>query len=422
VNRRILTAILTMTTLAIVAFFVPAALAIRSAQERGEVLELQREASIAASRIPAGGPIDASMLEAVTDADARLGIYGADGRLAVGAGPAVGDRIVDIALAGNFAEGRVGDELVAAIPVRTQRDGSELVLRIEASRSSSRFARSLAELAAAGLGVIAVSTAVGIWSARRLTRPIRDLRRWATDAPVVGRSVDPPEPTGIAELDSLRGALLQDRERIDELVRRERSFSSHVSHQLRTPVAAMRVAIETELGSPRDDPSVVLDESLEQLDRLESTITGLLALARHDDRPATDVDLLELATSRTGGRSRHEGRHLDVTGASVPIRTDREAVGHILEILVDNAFRHGLGTVTVTVDRVDGFGRIDVADEGSSPDDRDAFAERTADTGHGIGLRLARSLAEAIGGRLELVPRPTTTFRLSIPLDPVAAS
>ena len=117
--------------------------------------------------------------------------------------------------------------------------------------------------------------------------------------------------TGIAEIDSLRSALIDDRDRIDELLARERSFSSQVSHQLRTPVTAMRVAIETERQAPRSDSTLVLDETIGQLDRLESTIASLLAFARHR-RARRDCDLLELVTAhsehwieptRLGGRT-----------------------------------------------------------------------------------------------------------------------
>ena len=415
-SRRILTALIAVAALAVVAFFVPAALSIRSAQQRGDLLALQREASIAAARVPATGPIDRSVVEPIADSDHRIGLYGPDGILLAGIGPATADGIVEVAQAGNFAEGRVGGDLVAAVPVRTQIDGSSLVMRIEAPRSDSRgrLIRSMLELAVAGALVVAVAGAVGLWLAHRLNRPIAELGRWAGaagDAP-------PPDPTGIAELDSLRADLLAGRARIDELLRRERSFSSHVSHELRTPVTAMRIAIETELGAPRNDPATVLGESLDQLDRLESTITSLLALARHDDRPREEVELVELVSHRvtrwTSAAHAH-GRTLLVVGDPTVVSTDASAIGHIVDVLLDNAVRHGDGAITVAVRRDDGFTTIDVSDLGSSPGERDAFADRSTDSAHGIGLRLARSLAESVGGRLELRNTQTTTFRLTLP-------
>jgi signal transduction histidine kinase len=404
-----------VAALAVVAFFVPAALAIRSAQQRGELLALQREAAIVAARVPPSGPIDGSIFEPLTDSEHRLGLYGPDGRLLGGVGPATADRIVDVALEGNFAEGRVGNDLVAAVPVRVEPDGP-LVMRIEAPRSDSRgrFLRSMAELAAAAAAVIAVAAAVGVWLARRLNRPIDELRRWAARPD----AADPPDPTGIAELDSLRGDLLADRSRINELIQRERSFSSHVSHQLRTPVTAMRIALETELESPRSDPATVIGESLGQLDRLESTITSLLALARHDDRPPVEVDLTELVRQRVDAcheLALERRRAITVEGRPAVVTTDAAAVEHIVDVLLDNALRHGRGAIQIRVSTSAEHAFVDVSDEGPAPHARDAFADRASDGGHGIGLRLARSLAESTGGRLELSGGATTTFRLSLP-------
>jgi hypothetical protein len=94
VRRRILAAVLPTTTLAVVAFFVPAALAIRNSQRRGDLLELQREASIVANRVATLQVDDGAELQAILDAHHPLGIYSVDGLLLVGSGPPIPDRIV----------------------------------------------------------------------------------------------------------------------------------------------------------------------------------------------------------------------------------------------------------------------------------------------------------------------------------------
>jgi signal transduction histidine kinase len=208
------------------------------------------------------------------------------------------------------------------------------------------------------------------------------------------------------------------RDRIDELLRRERSFSSQVSHQLRTPVAAMRVAIEAELEAPRPDQATVLRESVGQLDRLESTITSLLALARDLERAPVDCDVDALVSARASewaAAAHLAGRPLTVSATVGSAVVDADAIGHIVDVLLDNALRHGRGPVTVAAVRRNGRVILDVADAGPTPTATDAFAERGADSTHGIGLRLARSLAESSRGTLSLLDGPTTTFRLSVP-------
>jgi signal transduction histidine kinase len=98
--------------------------------------------------------------------------------------------------------------------------------------------------------------------------------------------------------------------------------------------------------------------------------------------------------------------------------TSKPALVHVLEILLDNASRHGAGAVTVVARRAANGVAIDVRDEGPGVGDpAAAFARRSSsDHGHGIGLALARSLAEAEGGELILrSPGPHPVFSLVLP-------
>ena len=273
-------------------------------------------------------------------------------------------------------------------------------------------------LGLAGVAIIAVAGVIGALLARRLSRPVERLREWAS---TIGRddAGPPPATTGISELDDLGAALTDAGDRIRELLRRERSFSSHVSHQLRTPVAAMRVAIEAELDAPRSDSTVVLHESLRALDRLESTIESMLALARHDERTPAWCDVGALVrehAERWRPSYAAAGRDVTVRAATQPGEVDAAAVGHILDVLLENALVHGRGPVVVNVRRNGPAIEIDVGDDGPSDPGADPFSEDRVDTGHGIGLRLARTLAESEGGQLRLLEVAPTTFRLSLPV------
>jgi signal transduction histidine kinase len=120
--------------------------------------------------------------------------------------------------------------------------------------------------------------------------------------------------------------------------------------------------------------------------------------------------------------------HADLAARGRPLRIETApeppvclastaAVRQILDVLVDNAVRHGAGAVTLVVRESGDALAIDVIDEGTviGDDSGDLFRRRTAASGHGIGLAMARSLAEADGGRL-LLGRPSPpTFTLLLP-------
>jgi len=322
VRRRILVTILLVTTFAVLAFLVPAAIAVRSGIQRRDLLELQREATIVATRFEQS---PAPSLDDVLKRGHGFGVYDTDGTLLEGSGPPVADPLVKDAFTGLPFEGYGGEELVAAAPLHR---GSQVVgaVRVSEPRSESddRVRRSVLLLGLAGVAIIAVAGVIGALLARRLSRPVERLRRWASS---IGRddAGPPPPKTGISELDELGAALTDAGDRIRELLRRERSFSSHVSHQLRTPVAAMRVAIEAELDAPRPDSTVVLHESLRALDRLESTIESMLALARHDERAPAWCDVGALVrehAERWRPSYAAAGRDITVRAATQPGEVD----------------------------------------------------------------------------------------------------
>ena len=417
VRRRIVALIVAVAACSVAAFFVPAMLAIRSTTRRREMLELQREGSIVASDIALAGSVDLATLRHGLPADHAVAVYDSDGSLTEGEGPANADAVVREGYAGSIAEGYVDGDLVVEVPVRPAGSSTMSVVRVlEPGGESARGLRErMTVLVGAVVAVIAAAGLAGLLFSSWLSAPLERLRRWATG---FGGELQPAPPTGIAELDQLGSTIEDANTRIHRLLERERSFSSHVSHQLRTPVAAARVAIEAELADPRPDPRLALHESLDALDRLEGTITGLLTLAR---RPTgrrcgpTWAISSRTASTRWSSPFAHVGREVVAEVGAAPTVVDGETAHHVLDVLLDNALVHGVGRVTLAAAVSGGRVAIDVADEGDGADARDPFSDRPAGGGHGIGLHLARTLAESVGGELVQLPdRTHTVFRLSL--------
>ena len=232
----------------------------------------------------------------------------------------------------------------------------------------------------------------------------------------------------IPELDAVAAALDATAERLDDLVTRERAFSADASHQLRTPLAALRIELEAiELrGDPPPSCPAALDAGRSPAgdDRHPARRRTRRAAPR---RGAADLAaLLDEPRARWHGPLAAEGRPLRISvDGSARVRSRRSrVVGEILDVLLDNACRHGAGAVTVTVRDARRPARH--RRRGRGPrlpgDPEDAFARRgESRDGHGIGLALARSLTQAEGGRLTATragQRPTVSLVLPSELGP----
>ncbi len=268
-----------------------------------------------------------------------------------------------------------------------------------------------------------------MYQSRRLARPIDRLAVAAArlgDGDFTIRS----EPSGVREVDEVSQALDTTAQRLEETLSRERAFTSAASHQLRTPLTGLRVNLEAARLDPAGDLDGRLDTALAEVDRLERTIDDLLALARDTGTPRSELDVeAVLATVEEGwhGRLATAGRTLRVATEPdlPPVEGSDRAVRQILDVLVDNALRHGAGVVTVRARPAAAGVAIEVSDEGAgiAGDPDRIFDRRPADADrHGIGLALARSLAEAEGARLRLEhARPHPRFALFLSKDAATA-
>ncbi|QNP63646.1 HAMP domain-containing histidine kinase [Streptomyces genisteinicus] len=294
-------------------------------------------------------------------------------------------------------------------------------ITVEESRSAvtREVARSLLIIGAVALLAVVAAVALAVRQANRLTSPLTDL---AETAERLGSGDPRPRHRryGVPELDRVADVLDASAERIARMLTAERRLAADASHQLRTPLTALSMRLEE--ITLTDDPETVKEEAsiaLNQVERLTDVVQRLLTNSR-DPRIGSAVafDLDEVVKQqleewrpayRSAGRAIvHSGRR-GMRAVGTP-----GAVAQVLAALIENSLMHGGGTVAVRTRVTGNQAVVEVTDEGPGvPADLGArIFERTISgrNSTGIGLAVARDLAEADGGRLELLQQHPPVF------------
>jgi signal transduction histidine kinase len=425
VRRRILTSIVVLTALAVVVFAVPLGFALADLYHEEEVVKLQKTSAEAAEEVPASFPRHTDPIELEQRPNRLVGLYRPDGTRVAGRGPAVGDSVVRAALRGDLRDETPASFLVVGTPV-TRGERVIGALRVAAPESvvSDRLRDAVLLMIGIGAFAVGISALIAVYQSRRLAQPVDDLAAVAArlgDGDFTVRTAT----SGVPEIDAVSDTLRTTATRLDQMLQRERTFSEDTSHQLRTPLTGLRVNLEAARLSPGSDHDAELDAALSEVDRLERTVDDLLILAREPPVARTPIDLGPILADLEDdwhGRLAAAGRRLRVDRAlGLPeVAVSPRAVRQVLDVLVENAWRHGQGTITVSARSAGGGVALEVSDEGEgvSGDPERIFERRETTTpgGTGIGLALARSLAESEGGRLVLErARPGALFALVLP-------
>ena len=368
----------------------------RAAQQVVVVLNANRAPAEFAAAVTGSAELLGSRVT-VLDVQGRV-VRDSDG---VAPGTVFDDGPVQEALEGRAGGQRLGGNLVVAVPGSVGAVSVIVRLAAPADDATRRIGTVLLTISALGALALGVGAVLATWRARQLARPLEAL---AISARRLGEGdFSPHAPrTAITEIDHIAASLEATAERLRTALERSASLSADASHQLRTPLTALRLNLEA-LAVELDRPSASLAAADAEVDRLEATIDELLALADAGAR-ADVVDLRALTLERLGGwRTLADvaGREVRLTRTPVPlVRARPAAVGQALQVLLDNALVHGRGDVVVWLEPVHRgdrrWVRLCVGDDGPGPSADDLVS------GEGRGLPLARSLIEAEGGRLVL--------------------
>jgi signal transduction histidine kinase len=328
------------------------------------------------------------------------------------------------ALRGNVASGTRESKtlhtrlLYVAVPVAANgRVEGAARITYPTSAVDSRIRRYRLALAAIAAIVIAVAVVVGLAVATFISRPLSRLEGAAEAVGAGDLTARAPEHEGPPEVRSLAAVFNETVAKLDQLLRSQEEFVADASHQLRTPLTALRLRLENLTRDVALPGRAELDGAVAEVARLGSLVEALLALARADtsrERAGrVDVDLVVRERVRAWSALADERgvRVTTVGAAAATARTTEERLRQVLDNLLENALEispHD-GTITVETRSAPPWIELRIRDEGPGlkPEERerafDRFWRNRTGEGSGLGLAIVRRLVEQDGGNVQLL-------------------
>ncbi len=331
------------------------------------------------------------------------------------------------------------DLLYVAVPVASGGTVHGAVrITLDTQEVTERVRRFWIGLAGVAVVVLIAVAVVGKTLAGSVTRPIRHLQSTAARFASGDLTQTIPDSTSAPELVSLEEAMNTMAHRLDRLLEQQRQFVADSSHQLRTPLTALRLRLEN-LQSTLGDPTHVeeLDLAVDEITRLSELVTNLLHLAQADRvQEAAPFDL----TSLTKDRADTWTAIADEANLTIDtVLPDHEVwvmsvpggVEQILDNLLDNAMSASPPGTTITATISEGRNRheLSVSDTGPGLDDanKQQATERfwradPSKPGTGLGLAIIKSLVDASRGELMLSDNSPTGLTVTVAFDAARSS
>ncbi|HSO94437.1 MAG TPA: ATP-binding protein [Acidimicrobiia bacterium] len=451
-RRRLLISYLSITLFVLVALALPLGLSFSQAEERRLTSRVQDDAYALALRV--GTPLeqgdtvtlDRLVRQLAGRAHAAIVVVDSAGQVRASTGPgvprsgpmAVGVADLDAGRGGRQVTGRrvspAGDVLAVTVPVLAGdgrvgalRVGAPVAMADDAVRNNWLLLGGLAGLIALIVGL--VSTLL----ARSFTRPVAALDASAARLGAGDLSARVAVPDDPPELRRLAQSFNATAQRLESLLTSQRGFVADASHQLRTPLAALRLRLENiEADGPSHHPDD-LDGALAEVARLTELVESLLILARAEDAPTPTVDvalrpLVEARLDAWMAVADGRGVGLDADVVDVGVRSETGRVEQVLDNLISNALDAApAGSVVhVGVSPAGEQVSITVRDHGPGmtlEEQARAFDRfwrspdaRHSRSGFGLGLPIVQRLVVADGGYVRLGHAPDGGLEVAVSL------
>jgi signal transduction histidine kinase len=440
----------------ILIMYVAVGFALRRTERDREFRELlTRAQTVSTLGFTLQGNPSRALVQAINEDPEAVVVIDEQGRPLVGQLPVPGT--FANALAGNIDTGEVGNREYIGVPVTRQGQtvgalyyshtipGGGL---LGAITGTARFVHSVWwQFLLAGVVAAFIALFLARILARGMTKPLRDMaqaaRRMARGD--YGQKVRAASRDEVGQLAVAFNWMAGEMEGLERL---RRDLVANVSHELKTPISALRAHLENLLDGVEEPNPALLEVMLHQSERLTRLIDQLLDLSRLESgdvplslepvqlRPLVERVLTEVEVARPD-RARTLAIRNAVPADLPPVEADMERVHQVLFNLLDNAFRFtpAGGSVTVGAARGDGWCEISVQDSGPGipvehlPLVFERFyrvdpSRSREDGGTGIGLAIARSVVEAHGGRIwaQSAVGEGSRFLFSLPVGgPMAA-
>jgi signal transduction histidine kinase len=424
---RLILLVVAISSMVLISFLVPLALVLRALAADHAVSSASDRAQSLVPWVSAGGASLGPTIAQLNASDpARpVTVFLPDG--AVLGQPAARSAAVRLASQGRSFSAEIQGGVEALVAVQGLPHGTAVIrVFVPDAQLHAGVTRAWLLLGAIGLGLLVLSVAVADQLARSLVRTLRALAS-ASDHLAAGNLAARATVAGPPEMRQVSSGLNRLAARIGELLAHERETAADLSHRLRTPLTALRIDAES-LQDESERAQLMSD-----VDGIERMVNEIIRTARRPTGAAAGVacDAIEVIGDRAAfwlplADDQDRTMTVEMTPGPVEVGVPAEDLAACADILLENVFAHtpdGVGFAVRVSRRAGGGAWMVVSDAGPGFGDPDAARRGRSGAGStGLGLDIARRIAEASGGSLTVGPSASGGGAVTAGFGPPAAS